>query len=85
MKWSEIRRRYPKQWLLIEAIEARSESSHRLLDDIAVLDTFPDSVTAMKRYASLHHEAPQRELYVCHTDRDELAIRERQWLGIRSA
>jgi len=85
MEWSEIRRHYPGQWLLIEAIQARSEADHRILDDIAVLATFPDSVTAMKRYTSLHHEAPLRELYVCHTDREDLEIRERRWLGIRCA
>jgi len=55
------------------------------LDDIAVLATYPDSVAAMKSYANLHHEEPQRELYICHTDREELQIRERRWLGIRCA
>ncbi len=85
MKWSEIRQHYPDKWLLIEAIEARSEAGQRILDDIAVLDTYPDSVTAMKRYTGLHHEAPMRELYVCHTEREELEIRERRWLGIRCA
>ena len=85
MQWSEIRCRYPDDWLLIEAIEARSENGKRILDDIAVVATFPDSVTAMKRYTRLHHEAPQRELYVCHTERETLEIRERQWHGIRCA
>lgn len=85
MRWSEIRNHYPSQWLLIDAIEARSEGGRRILDEIAVLATFPDSITAMKRYTSLHREAPQRELYVCHTDRNELEILERQWLGIRCA
>ena len=85
MQWSDIRRHYPDQWLLIEAIEARSEDGQRILDDIAVLASFPDSVTGMQRYTSLHHEAPQRELYVCHTERQELEIRERGWLGIRCA
>ncbi len=85
MKWSEIRRHYPEQWLLIEAIEAHSEADQRLLDDIAVVATFPDSGVAMKRYTTLHHEAPQRELYVCHTTREELGIQERRWLGIRCA
>ena len=85
MQWSEIRRHYPDEWLLVEAIEAHSEDGRRILDDIAVVASFPDSVTAMRRYARLHHEARQRELYVCHTQREELEIRERQWLGIRCA
>jgi hypothetical protein len=85
MQWSEIRRHYPEEWLLIEAIEARSEAGQRILDEIAVVASFPDSIAAMKRYAHLHHEAPQRELYVCHTERERLEIRERRWLGIRCA
>jgi len=83
MKWSEIRGHYPDQWLLIEAIRARSETGKRILDDIAIVDTCPDSVIAMKRYTTLHRNAPQRELYVCHTDRKDLDIHERNWLGIR--
>ncbi len=85
MQWSEIRHHYPNEWLLIEAIEARSDEGQRILEDIAVVSSFPDSVTAMQRYTRLHHEAPQRELYVCHTERAELEIRERRWLGIRCA
>ena len=85
MRWSEIRHHYPEQWLLIEAIEARSQAGQRILDDIAVVATFSDSVSAMERYTGLHHDAPQRELYVCHTTRDELEIRERHWHGIRYA
>lgn len=37
----------------------------------------------MKAYGQLHHQEPQRELYVAHTDRVELEIEERRWLGIR--
>ena len=85
MQWQEIRDHYPQQWLLLEAIKAHSEGDQRILDQLAVLDVFPDSVTALSAYARLHREVPQRELYVFHTSRDTLDIRERQWLGIRSA
>jgi hypothetical protein len=37
----------------------------------------------MQRYQELHQEAPERELYVLHTDREVLDIRERRWLGVR--
>ncbi len=83
MKWKEIRRHYPQQWLLVEAIKAHSEANQRILDDISVVDMFPDSVAAMQRYTQLHREAPERELYVFHTDRKKLDITERRWLGIR--
>jgi hypothetical protein len=83
MKWDDIRRQYPDQWLLLEAIKAYSVANKRILDQIAVLNSYPDSVTAMKGYKELHQEAPQRELYVFHTSREQLDITERQWFGIR--
>lgn len=83
MQWQEIRQHYPKQWLLVEALKAHSEGEKRILDQLAVLGAFPDSVTALQSYSQLHREAPDRELYVFHTSRETLDIRERQWLGIR--
>lgn len=78
MQWTEIRQHYPHQWLLLEAIKARSEAGQRILEELSVVDTFPDSVAAMQRYGQLHREAPERELYVLHTDREKLEIKERQ-------
>ena len=83
MKWHEIRSHYPKQWLLIEAIQARSEGDRRILDEISVIKTFLDSRIAMQAYTQLHHESPQREMYVVHTNREQLDITERRWLGVR--
>jgi hypothetical protein len=83
MKWEEIRRHYPDQWLLVEAIKAHSESGKRILDELTVVNTFADSRAAMRGYTELHREAPERELYVLHTDRKKLDITERRWLGIR--
>ena len=85
MQWEEIRAHYPQQWLLLEAIKAHSERGTRVLEQLAVVGAFPDSVTAMKSYAQLHREAPDRELYVFHTSRETLDITERQWLGIRGS
>ncbi len=83
MRWQEVRYHYPQQWLLVEAIKARSESSKRILEQLAVVDSFSDSAQAMKRYSQLHREAPKRELYVFHTSRETLDIPEHRWLGIR--
>src|SRR5207247_15023 len=83
MQWQDIRQHYPHQWLLVEALTAHSTSGKRILEQLAVIDTFPDSGTAMQRYTQLHRDAPERELYVFHTSRETLDIVERQWLGIR--
>ncbi|EDN68411.1 conserved hypothetical protein [Beggiatoa sp. PS] len=83
MTWEEIRRHFPHQWLLLEAMEAYSEQGKRIVKQLSVLNTFSDSVAAMKAYAKLHHEMPTREFLVFHTDREQLDIQERSWLGIR--
>jgi hypothetical protein len=83
MQWSEIRIAYPGQWLIVEALAARSEGERRQLEQIAVVETCADGAAALQRYRQLHLQYPQRELYFVHTGREELDIRERQWLGIR--
>ena len=83
MNWQEIRSHYPTQWLLVEAVNAHSESGKRILDEISVVATFPDSVAAMKIYVELHLEQSWRELYVLHTDREQPGIIERRRLDIR--
>ncbi|MCA9927422.1 MAG: hypothetical protein KC419_03050 [Anaerolineales bacterium] len=83
MNWEEIRTLYPKQWLLVEATKAYSESSKRILEQLQVLQSFADSTSAMKQYSQIHRQQPQREMYVLHTDRAELDISERRWIGIR--
>lgn len=83
MRWSEVREKYPEQWLIIEALEAHTEGEQRRLDQIAVVETCPDGSSALQRYRQLHQQYPLRELYYVHTVREELDIRERQWLGIR--
>jgi len=83
MHWSEIKTTYPNQWLLIEALEAHSEDERRVLDRISVVEKCADGSAAMARYRQLHQEFPLREFYFVHTSREDLDIRERQWLGIR--
>jgi hypothetical protein len=83
MEWQEIRAHYPHQWLLVEALKARSEDNKRVLERLAVLGSYPDSPVAMKAYTELHREAPTRELYVFHTSREQLDVTERRRLGIR--
>ncbi|GAG04642.1 unnamed protein product [marine sediment metagenome] len=84
MLWSEIRKAYLNQWLIIEALEAHTEPDNlRQLDRLAVIETCSDGSTAMQRYRHLHRQYPHREFYFVHTSRAELDIREQQWLGIR--
>ncbi|MFO1433946.1 MAG: hypothetical protein U1F76_28270 [Candidatus Competibacteraceae bacterium] len=81
MNWNQIRTHYPHRWLLIETIKAHTEADRRILEELAVIDAYPNSVTALQSYTRLHREAPERELYVVHTDRTDLQITERRWVG----
>jgi hypothetical protein len=83
MNWQKIREHYPQQWILTEAIKARSEGGKRILEQISVINAFKDSLSAMNDYRKLKKEAPEREMFVLHTDRREPDISERRWLGIR--
>jgi hypothetical protein len=84
MVWSDVRRVYPNQWLIIEALEAHTiQNNQRKLDKIAIIEVCDDGSAAMSSYRQLHLRYPAREFYFVHTSREELDIRERQWVGIR--
>lgn len=85
MQWQEIRNHYPNTWVLVEAINAHSEANKRIIEQLAVINTYSDSKSAFKSYQKLHRESPQREYYMFHTDLEKLEISERKWLGIRGA
>ena len=85
MKWPDVRRAYPDQWLLIEALEAHTtEDQHRELDRIAIIEQCRDGGDAFDCYRRVHEEHPARELYYVHTGRETLEIREKFRAGIRA-
>ena len=84
MKWNEIRASHPEKWVHVEAMQAHSAQSKRIVESAALVETFADSATAWKAYRVLHKENPHRELYVAHTSQIELDITERSWLGVRA-
>jgi hypothetical protein len=58
--WVEVRKAYPNQWLVIEAVEAHSAADHRLLDKIAVVEVCADGTAALQSYRKLHQTHPAR-------------------------
>jgi hypothetical protein len=74
MKWQEIRTYFPQQWLLVEAIQARSESDRRILEQLAVIGAFDDQAAAESSRQQLQRQAPGRELYVFHTSQETLDV-----------
>ena len=48
MLWTEVREKFPDQFLLVEEIKSHVENGSKIIDEVAVIDTVPDSeATAM--------------------------------------
>lgn len=76
MNWQEIREQYPHRRLVVEAIGAYTEGAKRVIPRLEVLGEFGDNRDAARDfYRQTHHHHKMRELYVLHTDREELNIR----------
>ncbi len=84
MIWEEVRKRYPSEWVLIEAIDAFSSQGKRIINQVTVAEIYgSNGEEALRQYARLHKVYPKRELYVVHTKRPHLNIKERFWTGVR--
>lgn len=85
MLWVEVKRAYPNQWVIIEAIEAHTKGDKRIINQMTVVDNFQDDNNkALLHYLQLHRKHRERELYVVHTSRPELDIIEQKWIGVRA-
>lgn len=85
MKWEDVKNTYNNQWVIIEAINSHSEGDQRIIDDLSIVEAFgDDNLKVMSKYKEIHRADKQRELYVVHTSRKELDVKERKWIGVRS-
>jgi hypothetical protein len=75
MDWQTVREKYPHRWVVIEAYDARTLGSERIIDQLEVVGMFNDKwKPAWEHYKQLHHMDKEREYYVVHTDRADLEI-----------
>ena len=85
MIWEEVKKAYPNQWVIIEAIEALTEGDKRIVAQMTVVDNFQDDNNkALLQYLQIHRKHRERELYVVHTSRPDLDIIEQRWIGVRA-
>lgn len=50
MKWEEVRRLYPNQFVKFEIVESHIEDGREFIDEIALLKAIPDGKEAMKKF-----------------------------------
>lgn len=75
MNWQEIRHQYPRNWVVVEAINASTQGTKRIIDELSFVRAFgADWDAAWALYKQVHHADKNREYYVLHTDRQELDI-----------
>ncbi|WP_071458642.1 hypothetical protein [Bacillus massilinigeriensis] len=83
MKWSEVREHFPQRCVLVEAIKSETRGKERVIEDMAVIDEFENGNAAWKEYKKLHAENQSRELYIFHTNNDEIKVIEQPYIGVR--
>jgi hypothetical protein len=82
MRWHEVQERFPNEWVVLEATSAYSKEGQRFIEEMTVIDSFDDSMKALKKYSELHKNEPHREYCFFHTSRPEVVARER-YVGVR--
>lgn len=84
MTWEDVKRAFPSQWVLMEALEAETIENKRIVEQMAVVESFnDDGESAFKKYIELHKIHKEREYFIYHTSRDILDIGVKRWLGIK--
>jgi hypothetical protein len=75
MNWEKIRELHPGNWVVVLALDGRTEKGQRIITRFALMDVCGDDwKPAWERYKELHREDKWKEYYVLHTDREELDI-----------
>lgn len=83
MTWEEVKNIFPDKWVLIEAVNAKTEGDKRIINSMDVISSFDDGSTALKKYTELHKSHKEREYYIYHTSNQSLNIGVKKWLGVR--
>lgn len=83
MKWSEVRQHFPERCVLVEALQSKTVGNERIIEEMSVIDDFANGNAAWKVYKKLHAENQNRELYIFHTNNEEIKVIEQPYIGVR--
>lgn len=82
MNWQAIREAYPHQWVLVEALDAKTVNGQRIIERMVLISEHGDSWKSVwEAYKRLHNAHREREYIFLHTDREELNIKVRDTFG----
>jgi len=77
MKWSEVRERFPNQFVLVEELASHVENDTVFVDDVAVVRAVPDE-EATKTLMQC-----KNKMFVYHTNNESAVIELRRRPGLR--
>ena len=77
MKWSEVRERFPDQFVLVEEIASHIEGDRVLVDDVAVIRAI------LEEEATKTLMECRDKMFVYHTGNDSVVIELRRRPGLR--
>lgn len=83
MLWSEVCKDFPNSWVIVEALSSHQVENEKTIDDVMVLDAYPDSSDAWKRYKQIKQQKPQGDFLIASTENETLKIKVQRWVGIR--
>jgi hypothetical protein len=83
VKWIEVRELFPNRCVLVESLQAKTINNERIIDEMSVIDDFDNGNSAWKVYKEIHNQDRTRELYIFHTNNEEVKVIEQQYLGVR--
>jgi len=80
MKWEEVRRLYPNQFVKLRILGLRREGSREYVDDVAIVRSITDPAEATSELMKCRDDT-----LVYHTDNENIILEVRTRPGLRGA
>lgn len=77
MKWNEVRKIYPDQFVKLEILESHNEEDKEIVDEVAIIEPLDESEATDELLNSKNNEL------VYHTSNEEISLQIRNRLGLR--
>mgnify|MGYP006299056913 FL=1 len=77
MKWEEVRKIYPDQFVKVEILDSHIEDDKKIIDEIAIIEPVADDKATEVLLSSKDNKL------VYHTSNDKIELQLRNRLGLR--
>ena len=77
MKWTEVRERYPNQFVKIKILKSHFENNKEIVDEVAVIESVDKGKATKELLAS------KGDTLVYHTSKEKIILTVRNIIGLR--